>query len=72
MNRFLEKLTETCWLNEPTLLAIVKPMEMQEYVVIDIEGKKVFGPNTFGKCAMYIKNEAKEQGIFYSMEDYEK
>jgi len=69
MNRFLEKLTETCWFNEPTMLAIVQPMEMKDYIVIAKEGNIVFGPNTFGICAMFIKDKAKEQGIYYSIDD---
>jgi len=70
MNRFLEKLTETCWFNKPTMLAIVQPMESQDYIVISQEGQIVFGPNTFGLCAMFIRERAKEQGFYYTMDDY--
>lgn len=69
MTRFLEKITETCWLNKPTILAIVQPMEMKDYIVIGQNGNKVFGPNKFGSCAMFIRERAKEQGFYYTMHD---
>ena len=70
MTRFLEKLAENCWFNKPTMLAIVRPMESQDYIVISQEGKIVFGPNKFGSCAMFIKDKAKEQGFYYTIDDY--
>lgn len=55
----LEKLTDTCYISKDTGLAIVRPVDRTEWVVIDSGTEEnlsgvVFGPAQFERCKVYV------------------
>jgi hypothetical protein len=54
------------------MLATIRPTGMEEWVVINADGIKQFGPKSFGACVLYMVEQARKKGIYYSIEDYRK
>jgi len=51
----MEKLTDTCYLDENKKLSVVQPQKMSDWIVINKQGALMYGPDNKANCFRFVE-----------------